>query len=313
MKAPRRTGLWRPAVEPAAWLRRGPASQECEYLLAIVMVAIFQLRSALRPQQLAGIIQHKEMREPRNFRITRENALVFVLRAEVDLDEDKVLMQEGRNVLLVVEELIELFAPNAPLAANIEQHPSSTPLRFRNAIVDVLLRIAGRIELGCRDVTQVLNRVALPAREDERGKQRRKKHKRAYTHGRVSSLPHALILELATALIGTSVELRKLSPKVHPTSHGFKGSATASAPHERSLCCTRLTSGLDTTPSGRLAKGQAHTHFFNGNSLGAVRAFLDHLIGVVGVPVSCRPRGEAVGKYTNQHRDYYNDEIGVCT
>ena len=140
-----------------ARLSRRPAPQEREHLRPIVMVSLFELSGALRVQQPAGVIKDKEVREPLYLRITREDALVLVPRAIVDLDDDKVLLQEAGNVLVVVEELIELLAPNAPLAAHIEQHPSPAPLRFRNAGADVLLRIAGGVKLSDRNVTRLRN------------------------------------------------------------------------------------------------------------------------------------------------------------
>src|SRR5688572_3005510 len=111
-------------------LRRRPLLKEChEYLQNIRLPAIFELHSILRMQKCSITIKDVNMGIPRCRRKLRQKSLVHVLVADIYFYEDIVVSPQLQEICVSGVELIRVFAPDAPVSAQLEHDPFILTLR----------------------------------------------------------------------------------------------------------------------------------------------------------------------------------------
>ena len=94
--------------------------------------------------------KHPEVRRAVGLRQLREELLIAVLVADIHLRDDEYVVQRAIEVVVVLEERVEVVAPNAPIAARDEQH---------ELVLGVRARLGGRERderVGLRVVADVL-------------------------------------------------------------------------------------------------------------------------------------------------------------
>ncbi len=100
----------------------------------------------LRVQQLAFLVQNKEMRVSLDLRVLAQKRFILILWAEIHLHDHVLFLQYLRGFGICGEELIQLVAPSAPLASDIQQDSLVVLLGNFNRRFEILLRISLRVE-----------------------------------------------------------------------------------------------------------------------------------------------------------------------
>ncbi len=88
------------------------------------------------------------MRVGWDLRVARKEGLVLHPVAEVDLDDHEPVAQALRQALIIVDDLVENAAVDAPLAANLEKDTFVLPLRLGDRGLQVGGGVTGLVVSG---------------------------------------------------------------------------------------------------------------------------------------------------------------------
>ena len=87
-----------------------PLEQERLHAFPRVALAALEQRRVLRVQQLAGLVEHEQMRIAGDLRITRQKCLVLVVGTEVHLEREVLAGPDRLQLRIGVDEALERVA-----------------------------------------------------------------------------------------------------------------------------------------------------------------------------------------------------------
>ena len=136
-----------------------------EGLFSVALVAVLEHDRRLRLQDLARVRQDPEVRRAIGFRQPREEGLVAVLVADIHLRDDEYVVQRAIDVVVLLEELVEVVAPNTPIAARDKQYELVLGVRARFGRRERYERIGRRIvaDVAARTVSAASSSVGIAA------------------------------------------------------------------------------------------------------------------------------------------------------
>jgi hypothetical protein len=96
-------------------------------------------------KQSSVLVQQKDVRNSKNFRVARQSPFVFVPVTVVDVYGDEILFANSDKIGVFLEKSVQRVAPRTPVAAHVQDDAFAGLLRLGDCVFDVSRGVSGGI------------------------------------------------------------------------------------------------------------------------------------------------------------------------